>query len=152
MSFHVQDKILLWKWNVNQKNYLLRNRFSKWSLHSNTLEKLLLQNDKKIISFWENINNLKDLGWNPSLEESIRQILFCEINLWKWKQDVDALQRFLLQKEEKMISLCENINCSKMLLFIHRNKSFWRSVRLFFWEICISKLNPYVISSEKFTL
>ena len=46
----------------------------------------------------------------------------------KRKQDVDTLQRFPLQKDRKIVSFCENINCSKILPFIYRLKSFWRSV------------------------
>ena len=115
-------------WSVNQKNFLLQYRFWKWNRHSYILEKLLLQKDKKMISFWENINHLTDWRWNPCLEESIRRILFCEIHLSKGKQDVDTLQRFILQKDQKMISFCENIDLSKILLFIYRIKSFWRDV------------------------
>ena len=47
--------------SVNQKNFLLQNGFSKWNLHSNTLETFLLQKGMQIISFWENINYEKDL-------------------------------------------------------------------------------------------
>ena len=53
---------------------------------------------------------------------------FCEINLSKWNLDLNTLQRLHLQKDKKMISFCENINCSKLLPFIYRLKSFWRSV------------------------
>ena len=36
------------------------------------------------------------------VEESIRQILLCEINLSKRKQDVVTLQGFPLQKDKKL--------------------------------------------------
>ena len=60
--------------------------------------------------------------------QSDRQILFFEINLSKGKQNVDILQRFSLQKDKKRISFCKSINRSKLLSFILRLKSFWRSV------------------------
>ena len=46
------------------------------------------------------------------------------------KLNVDALQRFSLQKDKKMISFWGNINRSIILPFIYRLKSFGRSVHL----------------------
>ena len=85
--------------SVNHKKLL----FLKWNLHSNTLEKFLLHYT----------------GWNPSVGESIRQILFCEINLSKWKH-VDTLQR----------RITKWFPSAKILIlpFIYRLKSLWRSV------------------------
>ena len=77
-------------WNSSVEVPIIRNffseiYFSKWSPHFLTLEKFLLQIDKTMIFFWENINDQK--------EKSIRQqrIFLCEINLSKWKPHVDTL-------------------------------------------------------------
>ena len=148
-------RIRFFCWSVNQKNFLLRCRFSKWNRHSYILEKLLLQKDKKIISFWENINHFKKIqflytGWNPFVSESIRRIHFCEINL---------------SNENKMLIHCKDSFCRRIrqwfpsakILIVRKNCFLYPSGdmwirRIFFCEISLSKWKTNEITLKKISV
>ena len=58
LHFLAQDKILLWKCQSSEISSV--NQIFKMKLAFYYIRKFLLQIDKNMISFWENINNEKD--------------------------------------------------------------------------------------------
>ena len=119
---HVWDKSLLWK-----KNFLLWNSFFKMKPEF-LKENFLVQKVKNIISLRAKCQSLKVLftGWNPSVEESIWRIQFCEINLSN-PHVLDCKYSFCRRIEKWFPS--EKISIvKKNCIFIYSIKSFWGSV------------------------
>ena len=110
---------------------------------------LLLQKDKKIISFWENINHFKKIqflytGWNRFVSESIRGIHFRKINLSNEKKMFihckDSFRRRIRQLYPSAKILIIQKNC-----FLYPSGDMWIR-RNFFCEISLLKWNTNVIT------
>ena len=91
---------------------------STWKPDVDTLQRFLLHKDKKIISFWANINCQYRI---KSFWRRVNQKTFLLWKIFKMKTTYHYVKKFLLRKDKKMVSFWRIVNQKSFLLW---NKSF----------------------------